>query len=54
MRLSSLRWLAVLPIVLALPYLFFGILWTAAVQLVVGVLLVGVGVGMWIALADRD
>jgi hypothetical protein len=37
----------------AVPFLFFGILWTAAVQLVVGVLLVGIGAGMWIAF-DRD
>lgn len=53
MRLSSLRCLAVPPIVLAVSFLFFGILRTAAVQLVVGVLLVGVDAGMWIAF-DRD
>jgi hypothetical protein len=48
-----LRWLAVLPIVLALPFLFFGLIWRDLIILV-GVLLLAVAAGVWILFAEDD
>jgi hypothetical protein len=31
MKLAGLRWLAVIPLVLAIPFLFFGLIWQAVV-----------------------
>ena len=40
LKRSWFRWLALVPLVPAVPLLFFGIIWLAAVQLVSGLLLV--------------
>ena len=53
MRYTWLRWLAVVPMVFALPFLFFGLLWWDLIILV-GVLLLVVGAGVWILFADDD
>jgi hypothetical protein len=42
-----LRWLAFIPLVPAAPFLFFGIMWTAAVQLSVGIALMLTAVAIW-------
>jgi len=47
MKVSPLRWLAVLPLVPAAPFLFFGLLWRAPLQLGVGLSLVLVGAALW-------
>ncbi len=47
MKFSPLRWLAVLPLVPAAPFLFFGLLWLAPVQLGVGLGLVLVAAALW-------
>jgi len=52
-RFTWLRWLAVLPIVLALPFLFFGLIWRDLIILV-GVLLLAVAAGVWILFAEDD
>ena len=52
-RFTWLRWLAVVPMVIALPFLFFGLLWWDLIILV-GMLLLVVGVGVWILFADDD
>jgi len=46
-RLDNLKWLAVLPAVVAVPFLFFGLLWVAAVQLVVGIALGAAACIVW-------
>ena len=48
-----MRWLAIIPLVLALPFLFFGLLWMDLIILV-GVLLLAVGAGVWILFAEDD
>jgi hypothetical protein len=48
-----LRWLAVIPLVPAVPFLFFGIMWTAAVQLSVGLALVFIAVAIWRAFSGE-
>lgn len=53
MNVSPLRWLAVIPLVPAAPLLFFGLLWLAPVQLLVGLGLVLVGAALWRLLADE-
>ena len=52
-RSTWLRWLAIIPLVLALPFLFFGLLWMDLIILV-GVLLLAVGAGVWILFAEDD
>jgi hypothetical protein len=47
MKLSSLRWLAIAPLIPAVPLLFFGLLWLGVVQLLVGALLVGAAATTW-------
>jgi hypothetical protein len=42
-----LRWLALIPLVPAGPFLFFGILWTAPVQISVGIALVLTAMAIW-------
>ena len=42
-----LRWLALVPLVPAGPLLFFGIVWTAAVQLTIGIALVFTAMALW-------
>jgi len=46
-RLHDLKWLALLPVVLAAPFLFFGLPWVAAVQLVVGIALAAAACIVW-------
>lgn len=46
-RFEILKWLAVLPALLAAPLLFFGIAWTAAVQFTVGCALAGSACLIW-------
>ena len=48
-----MRWLAVIPLVLGLPFLFFGLLWMDLIILV-GVLLLAVGAGVSILFAEDD
>jgi hypothetical protein len=45
--LIHLRWLAFIPLVPAALFLFFGIMWTAAVQLSVGIALVMCAAAIW-------
>lgn len=52
MKLAWLRWLALIPILIALPLLFFGLIWQAVIQLVVGVALLALASGVWILFAD--
>jgi hypothetical protein len=47
LKVSWLRWLAIVPLVPAAPLLFFGLLWFAVVQLVSGFLLVAVAAAVW-------
>ncbi len=47
MKVSSLRWLAVIPLVPAAPLLFFGLLWLGVVQLLVGLGLVTTAAALW-------
>lgn len=42
-----LRWLALIPLVPAGPLLFFGIMWTAAVQLSIGIALLFTATAIW-------
>lgn len=49
---AGLRWLAVVPIVVAVPLLFFGLIWQAVVQLVVGVGLLALAAGIWMLFAE--
>ena len=49
---ADLRWLAVLPIVVAVPFLFFGLIWQALVQLAVGVGLLVLAFGIWMLFAE--
>lgn len=44
---GCLRWLALVPIVAALPLLFFGLLWFAAVQTLSGILLLILASTIW-------
>ncbi len=53
-KLTWLRWLAVIPIVIAMPFLFFGVIWWAAVQSLVGLVLLAVAAGIWILFAEDD
>ena len=53
-QLTWLRWLAVIPIVIAMPFLFFGVIWWAGVQLIIGLVLLAVGAGIWILFAEDD
>lgn len=46
-RFEFLKWLAVLPALLAAPFLFFGIAWIAAVQFTVGCALAGSACLIW-------
>ena len=47
MNVSPLRWLAVIPLVPAALFLFFGLLWLAPVQLLVGLGSVLVAAALW-------
>ena len=49
---ADLRWLAVLPTVVAVPFLFFGLLWQGLVQLAVGVGLLVAAYGIWMLFAE--
>lgn len=49
---ADLRWLAVLPIVVAVPFLFFGLIWQALVQSAVGVGLLVLAFGIWMLFAE--
>ena len=49
---ADLRWLAVVPIVVAVPFLFFGLIWQALVQSAVGVGLLVLGFGIWMVFAE--
>jgi hypothetical protein len=49
---ADLRWLAVVPIVIAVPFLFFGLIWQALVQLAVGGVLVALAFGIWMLFAE--
>ena len=52
MKWAWLRWLALIPIVVALPFLFFGLIWTEFVQLLVGVALLAASSGIWMIFAE--
>ena len=45
--MHHLKWIAVPVLALSLVFLFFGLIWTAAVQLAVGVALAGLASGVW-------
>ena len=49
---ADLRWLAVLPTIVAVPFLFFGLLWQGLVQLAVGVGLLVAAYGIWMLFAE--
>ena len=53
-RLTGLEWLAVIPIVIAVPFLFFGLVWTEWPQALVGLALLALGAGIWILFAQDD
>ncbi len=53
MKLSWFRWLAIAPLVPAVPLLFFGVLWFAVVQTVSGLLLVALAAAMWRLFAGK-
>ena len=53
-RLTWLRWLAVIPIAIAVIFLFFGVIWTELPQILVGLGLLAVGAGIWILFARDD
>jgi hypothetical protein len=53
-RLSGLEWLAIIPIVVAMPFLFFGLVWTEWPQALVGLALLALGAGLWILFAPDD
>ena len=52
MKRADLRWFAVVPIVVAVPFLFFGLIWQALVQLAVGVGLLVLAFGIWMLFAE--
>ena len=45
--MRHLKWTATPVLALGLVFLFFGLIWTAAVQLAVGVALVGLAAAIW-------
>ena len=45
--MQNLKWIAMPVAALGLIFLFFGLIWTAAVQLAVGVALVGFAASVW-------
>jgi hypothetical protein len=49
---ADFRWLAVVPIVVAVPFLFFGLIWQALVQLAVGCALLALAFGIWMLFAE--
>jgi hypothetical protein len=49
---ADFRWLAVIPIVVAVPFLFFGLIWQALVQLAVGGALLALAFGIWMLFAE--
>ena len=53
-RLAGLKWLAVIPIVIAVPILFFGLVWTEWSQALVGLALLALGAGIWMLFAEDD
>ncbi len=52
MKWAWLRWLALIPIVVALPFLFFGLIWMEILQLLVGVALLVASSGIWMIFAE--
>ena len=52
MKWAWMRWLALIPLVVALPFLFFGLIWMQVLQLVVGVALLAASSGIWIVFAE--
>ena len=52
MKWAWLRWLALIPIVVALPFLFFGLIWMQVLQLLVGVALLAASSGIWMVFAE--
>lgn len=52
--LAWLRWLVVVPLIPAIPLLFFALLWRSWVQLLVGLALVALASAVWILFADDD
>lgn len=53
MKLSWFRWLAVIPLVPAAPFLFFGLAWLAPVQLLVGLGLILLAAVLWRVFAGK-
>ena len=49
---ADLRWLAAVSVLVALPFLVFGLLWQALVQLAVGVGVLVLAFGIWMLFAD--
>jgi hypothetical protein len=52
--LPALCWLAVIPILGAIPFLFFGLVWLSVVHAIVGLVLLAVAAGIWILFAEDD
>jgi succinate dehydrogenase/fumarate reductase cytochrome b subunit len=52
--LAALRWLAVIPIVGAVLFLFVGLVWTSVVHAIVGLGLLAAAAGIWILFAEDD
>ena len=53
-RFAWVAWLAIVPVIVALPFLFFGLIWTEWTPLLVGVLLLVVAAVVWTVFADDD
>ena len=52
--LAWLRWLALVPIVVAVPILFFGMIWSELPMIAIGIVLLAAAAGIWIVFAADD
>jgi len=52
--LTWLRWLAIVPIIVTLPILFFGVIWAQLGMVLIGSGLLAAAAGVWVVFAVDD